>query len=463
MAASSLPKSNGGFWGVRTPFAPSRCPVYYGWVIVFVATIGSIFSIPGQTMGFSVFTDVLMKELGLSRVELSLAYCIGTVASGLTLPWLGNVLDQWGERKMAVASVIATGLILLYMAKVAVISHSLGKVLPTGVAAFVVVGIGFYLIRASAQGVLSLTCRNAIGKWFNHKRGLALAISGVLVSFSYSFAPQGLNWLIERHGYDGAWFTMGITTLIVMGPLAWLLFRNEPEEDGLEMDGGSKPIKKPDNPDMYVNREFTRGEAMKDYSFWVFNITFSFYGLYATAFTFHILSLGAEYNIESNRILSLFVPIAATSVITNLVFGLINTHLRLKSLLFVMNLGCVMAALGMFFLNKPGGVPAYVIGNGIASGGFVSLTGIVFPRFYGRLHLGAISGVNMSAMVIGSGLGPLLFGLCQHLTGSYKEMLIASIIVPTLLAILSLRADNPQRKLVNKTSSANTAARRVKN
>ena len=149
---------------MRTPFAPSRCPVFYGWVIVFVATIGSIFSIPGQTMGFSVFTDVLMEELGLRRVELSLAYCIGTVASGLTLPWLGRVLDHWGERKMAVASVIATGLILLYMAKVSVISHALGNVLPAGVAAFVVIGIGFYLIRASAQGVLSLTCRNAIGK-----------------------------------------------------------------------------------------------------------------------------------------------------------------------------------------------------------------------------------------------------------------------------------------------------------
>jgi OFA family oxalate/formate antiporter-like MFS transporter len=254
MPTPSFPKSNEGFWGVRTPFAPSRCPVYYGWVIVFVATIGSIFSIPGQTMGFSVFTDVLMKELGLSRVELSLAYCLGNVASGLTLSWLGNVLDQWGERKMAVASVIATGLILLYMAKVAVISNSLGKVLPAGVAAFVVIGIGFYLIPASAQGVLSLTCRNAIWKWFNHKRGLALAISGGLVSFSYSIAPQGLNWLIERHGYDGAWFTMAVTTLIVMGPLAWLLFRNEPEEDGLKMDGGSMPMRKADNPDMYLLR-----------------------------------------------------------------------------------------------------------------------------------------------------------------------------------------------------------------
>ena len=39
-----------------------------------------------MTMGFTVFTDVLMEELGLSRVELSLAYCLGTVTSGLTLP-----------------------------------------------------------------------------------------------------------------------------------------------------------------------------------------------------------------------------------------------------------------------------------------------------------------------------------------------------------------------------------------
>ena len=65
-------------------------------MIVFAATLGSIFSIPGQTMGFSVFTDILIKELGLSRVELSLAYCLGTVASGFSLPWMGRVLDRWG-------------------------------------------------------------------------------------------------------------------------------------------------------------------------------------------------------------------------------------------------------------------------------------------------------------------------------------------------------------------------------
>ena len=447
MTEPRFTKKPDGIWGVRTPFAPSRFPFFYGWVIVFAATIGSIFSIPGQTMGFSVFTDVLIEELGLSRVQLSLAYCLGTVASGLTLPWLGRVLDRWGERRMAVASVLATGLVLFYLANCGVISQALGQALPAAVAAFVVIGLGFYMIRAAAQGVLSMTCRNAIGKWFDHWRGLALAISGVLVSFSYSFAPRGLDWLIDRYGYDGAWLRMGVVTIVIMGPIAWLLFRDTPEEDGLEMDGGRVASAAVVNPDMHIHREFTRGEALRDYSFWVFNLTFSFYGLYATAFTFHILSLASEYQFADERILSLFVPIAATSVVTNLIFGAINARLRLKWLLLVMNLGCLSATLGMLFLDKSGGVPAYVIGNGIASGGFVSLTGIVFPRFYGRLHLGAISGVNMSAMVIASGLGPLAFGLCQQFSGSYRGILIASVFVPTLLALLSLRADNPQRKL----------------
>ena len=146
-----------GFWGVQTPFAPRLFPFFYGWVIVFAATFGAIFSIPGQTMGFSVFTDLLMKELDLTRVELSLAYCLGTVDSGLTLPWLGKVLDRWGERKMAVASVFATGLILFYLAKTGPLSRSLGNVLPAGIAAFLVISVGFYLIRAAAQGVLSMT------------------------------------------------------------------------------------------------------------------------------------------------------------------------------------------------------------------------------------------------------------------------------------------------------------------
>jgi OFA family oxalate/formate antiporter-like MFS transporter len=398
-------------------------------------------------MGFSVFTDILIKELGLSRIELSLAYCVGTMASGFSLPWLGRVLDKWGERRMAVASTMATGLVLLFLAHSVQLSSSLAQIIPSGIAAFLIIGVGFFLIRVSAQGVLSMTCRNAIGKWFDHQRGLALAVSGVLVSFSYSIAPRALDWLIARYHYDGAWLVMGTATIAVMCPLAWLLFRDTPEEDGLLMDGGKKTDRALKNPDMHIHHDFTRDEALRDYSFWAFNLSLAFFGLYATAFTFHIVSLGEELSFTRSDILSLFIPIAFVSVTTNLTFGIINSRVKLKTLLLVMNLGCFSAALGMLFLNQPGGIPAYVIGSGIAGGGFVSLSGIVFPRFYGRKHLGAIGGVNMASMVMGSGIGPLLFGWCHHATASYRIILLLSVVIPMLLAVMSLKADNPQRKL----------------
>ena len=437
-------------WDARVPFSPAACPFFYGWVIVFAATLGALFSIPGQTMGFSVFTEVLMEKLGLTRLQLSFAYCVGTVASGLTLPRLGRALDSMGERRMGVVAAAALGLILFYLAATTHFARTLAADLPAAArvaAVFAAITLGFYMVRAAGQGVLSLVCRNAIGKWFDHRRGLATAISGVLVAFGYSIAPTVLDALQRRFTTEGAWLLMGVACIVVMAPLAWLLFRDTPEEIGLRMDGGPIGESVHQNPDMHIHREFTRDEAVRTYSFWIFNLTFCQVGFYGTAVTFHIISLGTEMGLARPQILQLFIPIAVVSVTTNLLFGAINSQLRLKWLLLVMNLGSMLAPMGLLFLDRPLGLAAYTLGSGIASGGFVSLSGIVFPRFFGRLHLGAISGMNMAWTVVFSGLGPLSFGWCFGVTKSYELVLILSAVVPAILLVMSLWADNPQLRL----------------
>ena len=55
------------------PFSPARCPVFYGWPVVGVGALGILMSVPGQTMGVSVFTDSLLTVLGLTRDQLSTA------------------------------------------------------------------------------------------------------------------------------------------------------------------------------------------------------------------------------------------------------------------------------------------------------------------------------------------------------------------------------------------------------
>jgi MFS family permease len=441
------------FWSPHFPFKPGSSPVFYGWVIVAAATIGMVFTIPGQTMGFSVFTDILIDELGLTRLQLSTAYLVGTVLSGFSLPWLGRLFDRWGARRMAVYSASVTGLVLFYLALSAPISRVLGGLassvgISRSVAAFAVITLGFFMIRASAQGVLALTGRNMIGKWFDYHRGTALAISGVFTGFSFSIAPRVLDGLINAFGYRGAWALLGIATLFGMGTIAWVLYRDNPEECGLQMDGpkaaGKRRIL---HADAIAHRDYTLAEALRTLPFWVFLLSFAFYSLFGTAITFHIVSLGAESGIDRTTVISFFVPMAVFSVSTNLFCGWISSKTRLKYLLLGMNLAAISSVIGTLNLSHTWGAALFIAGNGICGGSFVALASISTPRFFGRGHLGAISGVGMSTMVIASGIGPFLFSLSTSITGSFRSALWASLFIPGLMALLSTLSDNPQRNL----------------
>ncbi|MEM7015187.1 MAG: MFS transporter, partial [Verrucomicrobiota bacterium] len=381
------------FWQPNTPFAPKNLPFFYGWLVVFGATVGTLFSIPGQTMGFSVFTEILMRELGLTRLQLSAAYFVGTVGSGLTLPAAGKLYDLWGGRRMVVASAVVTGLILFYLACVAELSRTVSSWLPAAAGwavSFLFIAIGFYVVRLSAQGVLTMSCRNVMGKWFDHRRGLAIGISGLFTAFGFSLAPTALDFLISEFTYQGCWILLGFITLFGMGALGWLLFRDNPEECGLLMDGAkaaeepehdtppqggvpqfeatTRAPAPPKNPDMIIKREFTRAEALSTGAFWVFSLSFAWFGLYFTAFTFHIVSIAAEFDRTKEFVIKLFIPISVLSVITSLCYGIVNPHIRLKILLIAMNIAALIGAIGLVNLDQTWGVWAFVLGNGVSGG-----------------------------------------------------------------------------------------------
>lgn len=46
---------------------PKKFPFFYGYVVLFFGSIGVLFSIQGQTVGVSVFTDPVKDALGLTR------------------------------------------------------------------------------------------------------------------------------------------------------------------------------------------------------------------------------------------------------------------------------------------------------------------------------------------------------------------------------------------------------------
>ena len=47
------------------PFAAGKSPVFYGWIMAVIATLGILLSVPGQTMGMAVFADAFFEVTGL--------------------------------------------------------------------------------------------------------------------------------------------------------------------------------------------------------------------------------------------------------------------------------------------------------------------------------------------------------------------------------------------------------------
>ena len=97
------------------PFSPAKIPIFYGWVIMLASVLGVLTSVPGQTIGVSIFTDHLIEATGLSRLQLANAYLVGTLTSGCLLPFGGKLLDKLGARKVVVFAAVGLGLTLSYL------------------------------------------------------------------------------------------------------------------------------------------------------------------------------------------------------------------------------------------------------------------------------------------------------------------------------------------------------------
>ena len=429
------------------PFSPKRFPFFYGWIIVAAGIFGYVASIPGQTMGVSVFTDFIMKVLDLERTPLTVAYMAGTISSGLLLSYAGQMLDRFGARVMIVVSASGLGLAVFLFSISDKIAHI--NNINSFYFTFSAISFIFLMLRFFGQGCMTMVTQVLIGKWFNHRRGLAAAISGIFVSFGFNGSPQILNWMVETHGWRDTCFYLSLIIGCGMSIFGWIFYRDNPEDCGLVMDGITDKAwhKKMAEKVAETKKEFTRSEAIRTFSFWSFCMGLASQALIMTGATFHIASIGSEAGLTRDASFAVFLPMAAFSIVANFVSGWISDRIRVKWLLFTMMLAQVIGTTGLLIFGTSLGRFFFMIGFGVTGGLFGTLMNVVFPRFYGRKHLGAISGLNVSMIVLGSALGPVFLSLGRSLTERYFEFLLLSILMPVVILIASLKADNPQEKL----------------
>ncbi|MFP4212173.1 MAG: MFS transporter [Alkalispirochaeta sp.] len=421
--------------------------MFYGWVILAVSTVGVLMSTPGQTVGVSAFTDFLIRDLGITRTSLSLAYLIGTLTSSFTLTHAGHLYDVHGARLVGTVVAISLGVVLLAFSVVPGIAATILSAVPRvsqGLVAFVLMTIGFFFLRFLGQGVLSMVSRNMVLKWFEVRRGLANSLLGVATTVGFASSPWIFSIMIDIWGWQGAWRVLGLIVAVPFTVIFLLLARDNPQECDLLPDNGATVSGKRHAPETYPSAQFTLPQARRTLTFWVFIAMVTLSAMYFTGLTFNIVSVFAESGMSRTRAVSIFLPSSIIGFTLNFLGGWISDHIRLKYLVIVQALGMLLATIAAIFLSVPGAVLLLIIGNGINSGMFGIVVNVPWPRFYGTEHLGRISGYAMGWTVAGSAIGPYLFSLSLDTFGRYAPASIVSAILVVAVLVLAPFANRPE-------------------
>jgi len=401
----------------RLPALLSRTRFYYGWVVVGLAALAMVGTLPGRTQGLGLITESLLKDLQLDRVTFAEMNLWATLLGSLCCIGVGRLQDQIGTRIVLTAIAAMLGLVVLAMS------------VATGVAAMF--GL-LVLSRGLGQSALSVVSVTMVGQWFRGRLNLAMGIFSVALSLGFMTAFPIIGAIVVSEGWRTAWATIGWCLLPGLALIAWWLARSGPEECGLAWENTATPAAAEPTVSM------TWGEALRTPAFWVFALASSTYNLVASGVGLFNESILTERGFAAGTYHRSLVIVALLSLVGNFLGGWLAVRWSMNRLMAL-----TMALLGMALCALPSlttlaQVDAFSVVMGLTGGFVIVIFFSVWAQVFGRAHLGRIVGTAQMMTVLASAVGPLLLAQCHAATGSYAAVFYSLAAVVALLALAAL-------------------------
>ena len=390
---------------------------YYGWVMVAVAAVMMFASGPGQSYTFSVFLDPIGEDLGVSKASIATAYAIATLVAAFLLPRMGKLLDHMGPRKMLMIVSAVLGLACLFF----------------GAAAnFLWLAAGFAMLRFMGQGATMMGAANLVSHWFAKRRGFAMSLMALGFASSMAIHPPLGGWLVEHYGWRTAWVVLGVMTWVVMMIPLLLLVIDRPEHVGLEVDGEQSTT----TESAKALDGLTLVEARREPAFYLLcTVWFVVGGLVTVLHFFQVAVLG-EAGLDAS-VAARFFPISAiTMVITMPFVGRLFDSTRTR---YVIAIAMLLIAAALFLITVVSGVSSaivYAVVFGLSNAFMMTMFGYLWPRYFGRAHLGSIQGAGQMVGVVGASLAPIPVGFAIDQLGSASTTLRLLAILAIIVAVV---------------------------
>lgn len=383
----------------------------------------------GSVYAWSVLTKPIMEQMGFSLQETTWTFSLAILFLGLSAGFMGTFVEKYGPRISGFTSAAFFG-IGMFGTALALYLHSLPLLyICYGVIGGIGLGIGY------------ITPVSTLVKYFPEKRGFATGLAIMGFGFASLIAGPLMQMLTVSFGLVTNFLILGCVYVIIMS--ASSAYLAPPMQTVNILNKAKSAAAKP------AVRQYTVGEAMKDWKFyalwWVFftNITCGI-GLLAVA------SPMAQEVVNMS-------PLAAASMVG--VIGMINGFGRIAWSTVSDYLGRRNTYVLFFFIEI---FAFYALANTTDAfyfqllvliivscyGGGFSCMPAYLSDLFGTKQLSAIHGRILTAWGMAGIAGPLLLSFIRETTQSYAlclyvfaGMFIVSLIIAIILKVKTTRKE----------------------
>ena len=395
--------------------------IFWGWYIV----AGSFFVMAinyGSRYCFGVFVVPLASEHGWSRSVISMAATINMVVYSVGAIFVGRMLDRIAPRWIITCGAI-----------IAAIGYVLTGFINTPLSFYLTYGV---LVGLGASGLGVVVCSSSVGKWFLKKRGIALGIATMGISF-------GTVLLTPLAGYIGKYFSWRIG-LFILGAIVFiigifisqtLMRKTRPEAYGLLPDGDkiNFPHQKPAIP---AFTKVSTAAIFKDSRFWTIAICHGLIIMVVMAVFVHQVAYAMDNKIENITAATSLAVVSFAGFFGQFFFGWFSDRLRDPKYGYF--IGVVILLIGTVLLLNAHSVRSlylYAVIYGFGYGSLAPILPILVADRFGRHVLGSIYGMLTFFIGLGGSIGPILGGIIYDKFGSYQYLWEINV---ALLAVISI-------------------------
>ena len=332
----------------------------------------AFFSSFGQTFFISLFGDEIRTTFDLSHGDFGLCYSLATLASGMTIIWLGRKIDSVDLRIFS--TLVCGGLVFACF----------GMAVAPAVA---VLGVVLFLLRLTGQGLLSHTAMTSMARYFDAGRGKAISIAALGFPAGEAVLPIAAVVVMERIGWRQTWMAIAAGLLVIGIPLIlWLLRRHETRHAAhLERVTAAEDSTNADARVAGLGRQWTLAQVLHDPHFFVLIPAIMAPAFIVTGLFFHQLHLVESKGWSLTWFAGCFAVFAGAQLPAGLIAGPLVDRYGARRLL------------PLFLAPLTAGLAGPIVGS-------------MWVEMYGVRHLGAIRAMVTAVLVFGTAGSPVTMG-----------------------------------------------------